>query len=504
MKVHSPLGNMHDAWYLNLEGTVHALHLQLNQEENALGNVGHISSTDLLHWERHTDVLPPLRGENTEDYHEKFTGCMVAHQDNFSGKQKIFCFYTMRDEKAASQRIGLAISEDGESFTTYSDNPVIIPDPELFVSYGNIADYDWDIVDCRDPIVVYRQEEDLYYLYFVAAAMRQDGRIGGAIAMVTSKDLIHWGKQTIVYSPRQNGMIEVPDVFQLDGKWYLTLLTGVNYRGRGGISDDGLSNFTVYASSDSPHGPFEEDRVNNILIGGNFQSGYTCRSVELDGVRYLLYIDRSFGGNTLSLPKELRVENGQLVALYSSKLKDLRDACLLSEEEQLPQPKLLYTSFAWHTIGGKIYPNGKSYFAVTDELDYQAALLPVKAVFMEMETELTLSAEGAGFAVLVTKEQGECCYLVSIEPGQVQLLEHVSFARLEGRKAEIKEGEKYHCRALFFEGIFELYLNGRLLLQCGFDTGKELQAGLYCDRGTARFDNLRIYSLINDRKDEVL
>ena len=192
------------------------------------------------------------------------------------------------------------------------------------------------------------------------------------------------------------------------------------------------------------------------------------------------------------------------MALYSSKLKDLRDACLLSEEEQLPQPKLLYTSFAWHTIGGKIYPNGKSYFAVTDELDYQAALLPVKAVFMEMETELTLSAEGAGFAVLVTKEQGECCYLVSIEPGQVQLLEHVSFARLEGRKAEIKEGEKYHCRALFFEGTFELYLNGRLLLQCGFDTGKELQAGLYCDRGTARFDNLRIYSLINDRKDEVL
>ena len=87
---------MHDAWYLNLEGTVHALHLQLNQEENALGNVGHISSTDLLHWERHTDVLPPLRGENTEDYHEKFTGCMVAHQDNFSGKQKIFCFYINR------------------------------------------------------------------------------------------------------------------------------------------------------------------------------------------------------------------------------------------------------------------------------------------------------------------------------------------------------------------------------------------------------------------------
>lgn len=52
MKVHSPLGNMHDAWYLNLEGTVHALYLQLNQEENALGNVGHISSTDLLHYLR--------------------------------------------------------------------------------------------------------------------------------------------------------------------------------------------------------------------------------------------------------------------------------------------------------------------------------------------------------------------------------------------------------------------------------------------------------------------
>ena len=498
MKVHSPLGNMHDAWYLNLNGTIHALHLQLNREENGLGNVGHISSTDLLHWKRHADVLPALRGANTEDYHEKFTGCMIAYPNQLSVKQKIFCFYTMRDEKAASQRIGLAISEDGEAFATYSKNPVIIPDPELFVSYRNIADYDWDIVDCRDPIVIYRQEEDLYYLYFVAAAVRQDGRIRGAIALTTSRDLIHWGKQTIVYSPKQNGMIEVPDVFELDGKWYLTLLTGVNYRGRGGIPDSGLSNFTVYASSNSPCGPFEEDKMNNILIGGNFQSGYTCRSVELDGVRYLLYIDRSFGGNTLSLPKELRVENGKLVALYSPKLKALRETCLLREEDRLPQPKLLYTSFAWHTIGGKIYPSEGSYFAVTDELDYQTALLPVKASFMEIEAEITLCAEGAGFAVLVTKEQGECCYLVSFEPGQVQLLEHVSFARLEGRKAEIKEGEKYHCRALFFEGTFELYLNKQLLLQCGFDTGKELQAGLYCDRGTARFDHLRIFSLIND------
>lgn len=62
------------------------------------------------------------------------------------------------------------------------------------MSYGNIADYDWDIVDCRDPIVVYRQEEDLYYLYFVAAAMRQDGRIGGAIAMVTQQRLDTLGK----------------------------------------------------------------------------------------------------------------------------------------------------------------------------------------------------------------------------------------------------------------------------------------------------------------------
>ena len=498
MKVHSPLGNMHDGWYLNFHGTVHALHLQLNREETGLGNVGHISSTDLLHWKRHEDVLPALHGANTEDYHEKFTGCMITYPNQPSVKQKIFCFYTMRDEKAANQRIGLAISEDGESFVPYSDNPVIVPDPALFVSYGNIADHDWDIVDCRDPIVLYRPEEDLYYLYFVAAALQRDGRIRGAVALTTGKDLIHWGKQRIVYCPEQNGMVEVPDVFELDGKWYLTLLTGVNYRGRGGIPDSRLSNFTVYASADSPYGPFTEDRQDNILIGGSFRSGYTCRSVELDGIRYLLYIDRSFGGNTLSLPKELRAEQGKLAAFYSPKLQALRESCLLREEDVLPQPKLLYTGFAWHTIGGRIAPSGNSYLAETDPLDYQAALLPVKAAFMEIEAEITLSAKAAGFAVWVTKEQGECCCLVSLEPGQVQLLENISFAVLEERKAEIRLGRKYHCRVLFFEGSFELYLDGRLLLQCGFDTGKELQAGLYCDRGTARFDHLRIFSLIHD------
>lgn len=103
--------------------------------------------------------------------------------------------------------------------------------------------------------MVWDEKTEKYYAYFATATDVGREHPIGVVAMAESTDLLHWGNQQIVYTPRQNGMIEVPDVFEMDGKWYLTFLTGPHYAGRSLTDDDYVCNCTLYATADSPRGP---------------------------------------------------------------------------------------------------------------------------------------------------------------------------------------------------------------------------------------------------------
>lgn len=501
MKYRGNQTNMWDAWFLNVEGRVHAFHLQLPRKECTLPPeecqaVGHIYSDDLIHWTRCQSILPPLFDQDERDYHQKFTGCA----DQIDGKYIIY--YTMRDKERGSQRLGAAISKDLINFSLYENNPVIVPDDKILIGFKNLKKYDWNIVDCRDLITVKCNEDGLYYGYFAAAADVGRKYPVGVIAVAVSDDLINWRNQSIVYIPRQNGAIEVPDVYEIEGKWYLTTLNGTGYIGRYCGNDEYAVCCTTYAVADNPRGPFV-DMEDNIFISGNVESGYTCRSVVKDGKRYLLYVDRSYGGGTLSLPKEIRVnEKGELGAYYADILKSIRINTLISPGN-MPEPEykmLPQTSFAWRTFGGEWTKEDNKYICKTEKYDYQAIDFNRQAHSIEAEAEFTINGFAGGFYVFTNEAERAKGYVFSIEPEKNRLLLSTmhSFEFINARAFNFERNKKYKVKLIMIEGVCEVYVDNKLIMQCGIEMFENTSLGLFCDRGETVVKNLYLYELEHD------
>ncbi|MHB1484932.1 MAG: glycoside hydrolase family protein [Saccharofermentanales bacterium] len=500
---YKPAGTfMWDPWFINVEGRIHAFHLKLSSDDCSLPPeerfaVGHIYSDDLIHWSALPSILPPLYDLDEKDYHQKFTGC-AAQIDG-----KYIVYYTMRDKAKGNQRLGAAISYDMNEFIRYDGNPVIVPDDSFkkgdstLIGYRNIADYDWAMVDCRDLVVVKCEADGLYYGYFAVAADVGREHPVGVIAVAVSNDLLNWRDQSIVYVPRQNGLIEVPDVYEIGGKWYLTTLCGTRYIGRDIGNDEYSINCTTYSVADNPRGPFK-DGDDNIFISGFLSSGWTCRSVVKDGKRYLFYIDSSFGGSTLSLPKEIRVdEKGRLGAYYADILKNIRKKKLISADD-LPEPSknMLVTNSNWYrTFGGSWVKSAGRYIGSTGEHDYQAIDLQRGAPSIEANAIFIIDAFAAGFFIHSGNPGLE--YVISLEPAKnrILLLKMYTFEILNARSYVFTEGRAYDVKLILIEGVCELYIDKKLIIQCGIQMGENTSVGLFCDRGDVVVENLVLYEI---------
>ena len=496
MRYHGKDFDMHDAWFLNVDGVLHAFHLRNYRPgtEHIEWPVGHVVSRDLLHFEAMPDILPPLLdSQNPMDFGGKFTGC--CYTDPSDGSHLVY--YTMRDNQRTSQRFGACRSDDMEHFTLCPENPVLEPDSNILIGYDNIERMDWNIVDCRDLVVVQNPADGLFYGYFAAAADVGRQCPVGVIAVAVSDDLVHWRDQSIVYAPRQNGVIEVPDVFYFDGKWVLTVLTGTHYAGRSIVSDPYVHKCTIYATADSPRGPFVEGE-HNILIGGVENSGYTCRTFLFEGKRYLMYVDCSYGGNTLSLPKEIAMRDGRLCAKYAPIVGKLH-VRQTSRPDRLEPLELLPNSFAWRTFGGKAERMDGGYRIKTNPLDYQGALLPEKTAGFELSFVQSMQAVAAGCMVGVYDANGwlkfPCFFAIEPDQKRIMLSKGFGFEYVSAREYPFAQGESIPVRLIMTEGVCEVYIDDVLLLQCGMDTGDSMRYGFFCDRGQAEFRDVEAYEL---------
>ena len=487
MKYKGSYFNMWDAWYLNHGETVHAFHLKSHAGDN--WNVGHVYTKDLLHFHKMRDVLETLPEEQyPDDCLGKFTGCAVEKDGTY------YLFYTMRD-RFRSEKIGLALSEDLEHFTEYPGNPVLTPDPALFVvrEKGNVT-------DCRDLHVVYDPESARYYGYFAAMADLPGRGALGTVGVAESTDLIHWENQRIAFVPPFNGMVEVPNVFRLDGRWYLTLLTGGWYGGKGVTSDPDLSNVTILASAPSPTGPFVCG-PDPVFLGGSTESGYTCRCFPFRDKTYVMYIDRSRYGAAISLPKEVRLVDGTPKPCYTPILRQLRTG----KAWPLPTPVPMPTAWPWPGISaGEAAVTEGSVRVRTAPYSLQAFRFPETASpSLEIETEPCVSATEAGLVLLCHPQEeqvwgrsAESEYFLSFLPREnaVILYENENqFHPICRRKMTVPD--RFFLRVLAMEGQLEVYVNDTLFLQYGIRTEAKIEAGVFAMNGQAEFRNLTVYEL---------
>ena len=482
---------MWDAWFMNANGRVHAFHLKKQSGE---WNIGHAVTDDLLHFTKCEDILKPLPEEtHPDDCLGKFTGCAWYE----SNEKKAYVYYTMR-ARDGSEKTGLATSVDLVSFPEYEGNPVLEIDRNIFVEKSALNGH----TDCRDFVVVYDEKTKLYYGYFAAMA-ELDGCLKGVIGVAVSDDLVNWRDQSIAYAPRFNGVIEVPDVFFMDGRWYLTMLTGTFYGAKGAVDDPDLVKFTLYASSESPRGPFLEDADNIFLCGGRL-SGYTCRSVELEGKRYLFYVEDNETNGAICLPKEIKVVDGKLRPCYTDILKKIRKRAL-AEKPRSDDFEVCRTSYAWQTVGGEMYDEEGRLVIRTNGVSYpQFVCSKMKAGSIEAEAAVAADCRECGFVIQTFDEKGagkeRYYFSLDFEFSQLSVYEDQKpnftvFKPLSKRRYAFEKGKEYHVRVIALEGQFEIYIDGVLALQGGMRTNGSMQAGLFCGDGSARISELRCFEL---------
>ena len=211
-----------------------------------------------------------------------------------------YLFYTgnsvVPDAPRTRQSICLATSTDGGvTYQKCAGNPILEPDPDLYYTYTDpIAPFPHHaqyMTDCRDIAIVKNPSGDGWLGYVM---MRRKGEIdafhSACIAICRSDDLVNWEVGEPVCTPNRFNCFEVPDVFELDGKWYMIALTGDVYGQTERWSDPAITCATIVFQADSPEGPFLEVESNLLLASkNNVWQGFSARTVLRNGERLMLY-----------------------------------------------------------------------------------------------------------------------------------------------------------------------------------------------------------------------
>ena len=187
---HTPLyGWMNDPNGMFCKDGVWHLYYQKNPYGSKWQNMtwGHSTSTDLINWNHHDDVIRP------DGLGSIFSGSSALDPQNTSGfgEEAVISLFT---SAGTSQMQSLAYSHDnGETFTVYPGNPIITLDSEA-----------------RDPNMFWNKKTGEWNLILAHALEKE-------MLIFTSPDLIHWTLQSSFGKGlgAQEGVWECPDLFEL-------------------------------------------------------------------------------------------------------------------------------------------------------------------------------------------------------------------------------------------------------------------------------------------------
>lgn len=266
---------------------------------------GHVTSKDLIHWQRMPIALFP------DIENGCFSGSAIV-KDN-----KLFLIYTSHDEDNKGNKVErqrLAISEDGIHFAKYF-KPII----------ENKVD---DIHDFRDPKIFERNGK----YYVIIGSKNHDNK--GRVMLYASNNLYNWkycSTLAIAKSSVEEGnMWECPDLFRLNGQdILLTSPQGIRKKNKKYLNLYQTGYF--YGQVDWIDHYFEHGNFNELDSGHDFYATQTF--LTPDGRRIMMaWLDmwestfpeqKENWAGMLIFPRELIFENGQLIQRPISELKKL-------------------------------------------------------------------------------------------------------------------------------------------------------------------------------------
>jgi len=242
-----------DSWYLHDGARWHCWYLKapksIGDPDLRHWNVsqGHAISDDLVEWRDHSTALAPsLRG--WDDY-TTWTGSTLRGDD---GRWHYFYTGTSHAENGLVQRIGHAVGDDLESWKRVGDGLCL----DLKGTNADLYEIDhlgrWHDRAFRDPWVMKDPSGDGWLMYFTARAGNLTApNDAGCIGLATSPDLMDWTLQPAW------GQLEVPQVFEVGGKWYCLFCMDPAHQSKALIEERGsLGRGNHYLMADDPRGPW--------------------------------------------------------------------------------------------------------------------------------------------------------------------------------------------------------------------------------------------------------
>lgn len=269
-----------DSWYAWDTGTLHAFYLKAPKSlgdpnlRHVNARVGHSTSVDGRNWVHHQDALQPSAVEAFDD-RAIWTGSVLQHEGLWH------MFYTGIDQSAMGriQRVGHATSSDLFNWTRVQVNPILSAQhPQHATALRDERGEE----PFRDPWVFWH--EDQWHMLVTARSTEQGVRGNGNMAHATSQNLYDWSLQEPLLSSTGFDQLEVFQVVEVDGRWFLIFCTQPADVHRPGVP----KSFTTYAApADGPLGPFHLDEARPITEGS--EGIYAGRIVRMpDGTNTLL------------------------------------------------------------------------------------------------------------------------------------------------------------------------------------------------------------------------
>jgi beta-fructofuranosidase len=168
-----------------------------------------------------------------------------------------------RAEDGLVQRTALATSTDLIRWTKDPRNPVGEADPRWYEA--DLGERGW--VSWRDPKPI--RVGDTYYA--TVCARQRSGPLlrRGCVGLLASRDLKTWEPRPPLFAPRKYWDLECPQVFEVDGGYYLTA----------SVMEDRTQR---YWAAPRFEGPYEVPSDGGVLAPRGHYAGRICRWQDLD------------------------------------------------------------------------------------------------------------------------------------------------------------------------------------------------------------------------------
>jgi beta-fructofuranosidase len=225
---------------------------------------GHAIGRDLVNWTYKGTGFAPAPTPAWDDW-TTWTGSVLRDP---AGLWHLFYTGTTRDGAGMHQRIGHATSTDGHSWERVGNGLCLDLSGPLYEEYDPAL---WHDRAFRDPWVMTDPAGDGWLMYFTARVPgRGEPNAAGAIGFATSPDLSTWTLQPPVYAGGMFGQMEVPQVFEHGGRWYMMFCTAAEHWSSAykAFNPQPPVTGTHYLMADNPRGPW-------TVAPGPFFDGHT-------------------------------------------------------------------------------------------------------------------------------------------------------------------------------------------------------------------------------------